>query len=176
MVARRPRYARIERLIEGLLDRSAVAGPRVDVRFLMESQGIVIRAGDLGEVSGLIARRGDECVVGVNRKHVGPRQRFTLAHEFGHFHLHSGKQSHSDLDFMIKYRDDLSREAIDVDEIEANFFAACLLMPKRFLQQHDAHKCLDNDGKVAELAALFDVSRHAMSLRLVNVYTRYRPY
>ena len=140
MIARRPRYARIERLTEGILERCAVVGPRVPVRSLMEDQGIVIRAGDLGEVSGLIARRGDECVVGVNRRQAKVRQRFTLAHEFGHFHLHSDKQSHSDRDFTIKYRDDLSREAIDVDEIEANFFAASLLMPQRFLRQQDAHE------------------------------------
>ena len=49
-------------------------------------------------------------------------------------------------------------------------------MPKKFLDDLDAVEALDDDRRVGELAKLFDVSRHAMSLRLVNLYEQYSPY
>ncbi|MGI3904023.1 MAG: ImmA/IrrE family metallo-endopeptidase [Janthinobacterium lividum] len=142
----------------------------------MEEHNIIIKSGDLGNISGLIARRDSECIVGINSKQAHVRQRFTMAHEFGHYCLHSGLTSHSDSDFRIKYRDDISAEATDVEEIEANFFAACLLMPKNFLDGLNAFDSLDDDDEVKSLAKIFDVSQHAMSLRLANVYARHRPY
>src|SRR5688572_23288470 len=41
-----------------------------------------------GELSGMIAKRGQSAVIGVNSLQSSNRQRFTLAHEIGHYALH----------------------------------------------------------------------------------------
>jgi Zn-dependent peptidase ImmA (M78 family) len=76
----------------------------------------------------------------------------------------------------VNYRNDVSSLARDVEEIEANFFAASLLMPKRMLDACNGIDAIDDDRRVRELAKRFSVSAHAMSLRLANVYSRYAPY
>jgi hypothetical protein len=43
-------------------------------------------------------------------------------------------------------------------------------MPRKFLDADEAVLALDNDIEVQRLAKRYDVSRHAMSLRLANLY------
>jgi Zn-dependent peptidase ImmA (M78 family) len=176
MSTKRVRYAGIKQLVGTLLTRFEVTTPPVPVRDMIRGFGIELRQGDLGDVSGLMARKAGGAIIGVNRNHAPTRQRFTLAHELGHFLLHRDLESHSDIDFRVKYRDRRSSEATDVEEVEANFFAACLLMPASFLNALNASAALSNDEMVADLARTFDVSSHAMSLRLSNEYSRFRPF
>ena len=187
MATLRARYARIERTVEAIL-ASAPDGPPVAVEAMVGERGIDLRKGDLGEISGLLVRNGGNATIGVNAKQHRYRQRFTIAHELGHFMLHEGIAEHVDDTYRITprkqtedevqvlLRSDISSQATDVMEIEANFFAASLLMPKKMLDHHDAMLALDDDMKVRQLAVLFQVSAHAMSLRLANIYRRYTPY
>lgn len=187
MALLRARYAKIERTVEAVL-ASAPEGPPVAIEAMVSQRGIDLRKGDLGEISGLLARTGGSATIGVNAKQHRLRQRFTIAHEFGHFMLHEDIAEHVDETYRITprkqtadevrvlLRSDLSSQATDVMEIEANFFAASLLMPKRMLDHHHAMLALDDDVKVRHLATLFQVSAHAMSLRLANIYRRYTPY
>jgi len=114
--------------------------------------------------------------IGANINHPPVRQRFTIAHELGHYLLHLGLSSHFDRDYRVNYRSAESSEATNVEEIEANFFAASLLMPRQFLEVDDAVKALDSDASVEKLAKRYAVSRHAMSLRLANVYRVHSPF
>ena len=57
-----------------------------------------------------------------------------------------------------------------MEEIEANFFAASLLMPERFLDADGGVDAIDDDAMVSDLAARYQVSPQAMSLRLANLY------
>lgn len=174
---RRARYGKIERIVEDLLISDRVSDdPPVPVEAMMRRRGIEIRRGDLGDVSGLLVRDGDRATIGVNSAHPPARQRFTIAHEFGHFILHEGIVDHVDHGYRVNYRNDVSSLAKDVEEIEANFFAASLLMPKRILDMCNGIDAIDDDRRVRELAKRFSVSAHAMSLRLANVYSRYAPY
>lgn len=176
MITRRARYGRIRELTLSLLEKFGVEEPAVDVLSMLRDSGIDVRRGDLGDASGLIARQNGTTIVGINSSQSSTRQRFTMAHEFGHFLLHQDLTSHRDVDFRVKYRDRTSSEATDVEEIEANFFAASLLMPRPFLDALEAWEALDSDRRVARLAATFDVSAHAMSLRLSNEYASHRPF
>lgn len=176
MTARRARYLKIERLVHEILNQHGVIEPPVPVDLILLKWGLQVKQGDLGDVSGLLVRQGNVAVIGVNSTQRPARQRFTMAHEFAHFLLHEGMSSHMDRDFKVNYRDAVSSEASDVDEIEANFFAACLLMPKPFLDAFEASEAIDDDDGVARLADTFKVSRHAMSLRLVNAYRPQRPF
>lgn len=176
MSAKRARYNKIRSLADSLLRQFHVEQPPVPIKRILVGSGIEVKAGDLGEVSGLIARLGRSTIVGVNSTQPSVRQRFTMAHEFGHFLLHEGLRTHQDVNFRVNYRDRTSSEATDIDEIEANFFAACILMPRGLLDAADAADALDDDDAVRDLASLFHVSRHAMSLRLANEYGRFRPF
>jgi Zn-dependent peptidase ImmA (M78 family) len=172
---RRARYSKIERIVAGLLASSAPGVP-VPVERMVKDQGIALRKGDLGEVSGLLLRDTSGTTIGVNSTQSSVRQRFTIAHEFGHFMLHEGISEHVDHSYRVNYRSEVSSQATDVDEIEANFFAASLLMPRSMLDEREAAAALDDDRKVRLLAREFDVSQHAMSLRLANLYKQFAPF
>jgi Zn-dependent peptidase ImmA (M78 family) len=124
------------------------------------------------EISGMLFRDGDRIVIGVNSSHVNTRQRFTIAHEIGHLVLHKGAMF---VDKTVRLnRDSKSSMAIDPKEIEANGFAAELLMPAEVVTE-EARKRLTKKTRVSELqlvstlATAFDVSTHAMEIRLTNL-------
>lgn len=176
--AQRARYGKIERLVHDLIAGERLGGlPPVPVEAMVRARGIEIHEGVLDDdISGLLVRAGDGTTIGVNAGHALTRRRFTIAHEFGHFLLHEGISEHVDHGYRVNFRDQESALARDVEEIEANFFAASLLMPKGILDACGAVDALDSDSAVRDLAQRFLVSQHAMSLRLANVYRRFAPF
>jgi len=172
---KRARYTKIEKIVIGLLDEHRVTQPPVPVESIVSSYGVHLKKGNLDDVSGLIVRDGSNVTIGVNSEQSRTRQRFTIAHEFGHFILHEGISSHIDHNYRVNFRSGASALAVDVEEIEANYFAASLLMPKTFLDQLNAIEAIDSDRSVGLLAKQFNVSQHAMSLRLGNVYREHSP-
>lgn len=127
-----------------------------------------------GELSGLLHRQADKAVIGVNDLHPKTRQRFTIAHEIGHLRLHPGKPFVLDRTIKANLRDELASTATDREEIEANAFAAELLMPVRMVLLAvrsivgDAPH-LTADDLVRNLAPRFIVSQQAMRFRLINL-------
>lgn len=124
------------------------------------------------EISGVLFRDGDTVVIGINSAHPNTRQRFTIAHEIGHLVLHKGAIF---VDKTVRLnRNSLSSMAIDSKEIEANQFAAELLMPAELVTE-EARKRLKKTGRLSELslidalASAFKVSTHAMEIRLTNL-------
>jgi Zn-dependent peptidase ImmA (M78 family) len=124
------------------------------------------------DVSGLLVREEARVIIGVNEKHSLARQRFTIAHELGHLVLHGGRPLVVDA-ARINLRDTRSSLATDWEEIEANGFAAELIMPKPVVLR--AVRQAANQGKVdfrrlrTDMAALFGVSAQAMEFRLSNL-------
>jgi Zn-dependent peptidase ImmA (M78 family) len=121
-----------------------------------------------GEMSGIVYRNGDgTAVIGVNLSHSEPRQRFTVAHELGHLIMHADEQLHVDKNFPIGLRNGMSGKSMDDKEIEANQFAAALLMPADFLSR-DIQPIIGTDVLIAirGLARKYKVSEQAMSIRL----------
>lgn len=132
----------------------------VDVLACAKAVGLPVFSVDLPRgVSGMLKRiDGDafECYVDGSEPSV--RQRFTAAHELGHFVLHRGSigQRHED-----NYR--LRAEGMtNWQETEANQFAADLLMPRPLIDEAIAAGTTSVKG----LAVLFKVSEIAMSIRL----------
>ncbi len=174
MTVIRPRYARIEQLTNTLLIESGINAPPVPVEQIIRARGIAIETTSLGEVSGLVLRKGKEIVIGVNKNDSPNRRRFTMAHELAHALLHHGNEIHYDKDFRINLRSEESGLGVHVEEIEANFFAACVLMPRRFLDADPEAALVDaeNADAVARVAKRYGVSTHAMSIRLGNMVVR----
>jgi Zn-dependent peptidase ImmA (M78 family) len=175
MTGARPRYGRIQQLTDALLVQAGVTAPPVPVEDIIRKRGIAIRpTASLGDVSGLVLRKGKEIIIGVNRREVPARQRFTLAHELGHALLHYGEEVRFDKDFRVNLRSETSGFGVDVEEIEANFFAACLLMPQRFLEADPEAALIDVEDAqaVKKIAGRYGVSVHAISIRLGNLAGR----
>src|SRR5262249_2064651 len=88
--------------VEELLQRFKVQKPPVPVDQLAKKLGILLcplPADD--EISGAIVRKDERVIIAVNPTHHGNRQRFTIAHELGHFFFHSGVEEHVDKDFRV---------------------------------------------------------------------------
>jgi Zn-dependent peptidase ImmA (M78 family) len=99
----------------------------------------------------------------VNARHPEVRRRFTIAHEIAHFLLHRDLIGDGIQDDGL-YRSGLS----NIVEKQANRLAADILMPRQLIVQ------VINSGIVApddidNLAKLFNVSRDAMSIRVLGV-------
>ena len=157
-----------------LLGQHRAARPPIDVDELAAELGItvVLRAFEDADVSGMLFR-GEQEVIGVNSAHSRRRQRFTIAHEIGHHVLHPGRELILDAPVRVNFRDRTSSMATDREEIEANAFAAVLLMPEPMVRQEldrlPADTRRDPDATAGALADRFDVSTTAMGFRLINL-------
>ena len=90
--------------------------------------------GDAADLGFCLLRDGDE-VIYTNSSSRLSREIFTLAHEIGHLILHMGI-GNSFMDDSLT----ISGRVEDENEKEANYFAACLLMPAE-----DVHKFIDHE-------------------------------
>ncbi len=100
----------------------------------------------------------------MNKNHLPVRQRFSIAHELGHFML-----CHDNffLDFSDPAVYQLGEEQADKNaEVESNKFAAELLMPTDMIK-HDYKAKRIQDPK--ELARRYKVSEQALWIRLLSL-------
>ncbi len=163
---------KIEAKVLKLLQEYKVQRPPVPVEAIARKLGAEIRYSPFeGDISGMVYRDKDWTVIGVNSLHHPNRQRFTIAHEIGHMLLHKGKEFHVDKTFRVNLRDDLSSQAVDREEIEANSFAAELLMPRHMLLEDLKGREIDfeNEENIRRLASKYRVSPQALTLRLTNL-------
>ena len=83
---------KIRMRVTELLAQEAVAAPPVPINRIAKALGIQLRFSPLDEqLSGMIYIRDGVPIVGVNSLHHPHRQRFTVAHECGHFLLHEAR-------------------------------------------------------------------------------------
>lgn len=120
------------------------------------------------ELSGMAFIKNGVPFIGVNSLHHPNRQRFTIAHELGHHILHKDLLGNSvHVDKVILKRDRISSSGVDLNEIEANAFAAEILMPTAWIET------LISDGldvadevKVSDIARKFKVSVAALQFKI----------
>ncbi len=157
-----------------VLEEAGIDTPPVDPELVAKHLGVQVKFEPLNEISGLTFHGDKGNRIIVNDSHPPNRRRFTLAHEIGHFLLHQGRQLVVDSSVRVSRRDDLSSLATDSQEIEANTFAANLLMPRNFVLDALREILSDDENIEAEtaigmLGQRFGVSREAMQYRLVNL-------
>lgn len=164
----------IKLIVKDLLNKVGAKAAPIPVEKIAEFLGarIVYEPARQGEeVYGMLFRDKGQPVIGVNSSNHIHRQRFTVAHEIGHLLLHKGDE-YIDTP-KVHYRDFLSGLAIDNEEIEANGFAAELLMPRDFLEkslQVIGRKKMNDPHKIIEkLSKEYKVSPQAAELRLKNL-------
>jgi Zn-dependent peptidase ImmA (M78 family) len=158
-----------------LESHDALSAP-VDVEALARALGAEVRRQPFdGNVSGMLLRDGRRVLIGLNKSHSERRQRFSIAHELGHLVLHRGKPLFVDHTVRVNLRDNRSATGTEEEEIEANAFAAQLLMPEPLVRS-EVEKARDRMGGpltdeqlMDALAAQFNVSPQAMGFRLINL-------
>lgn len=124
-------------------------------------------------VSGVFISNNGVNKIGYNSQHHENRQRFTVAHELGHFVLHC-EEAALFVDKEVKmYRDSYPTKE-EKKEKEANAFAAALLMPKTLvLEKIEELGVSEPDKMVTLLASTFKVSQIAMTYRLKDLGIEY---
>jgi len=160
---------------ESLAHFCGFSNPPVDVELVANKLGLKVIYANLGEnenVSGLLISKGDSTIIAVQETDSHNRQRFTIAHEIGHFHLRhqfeAGEHVHVDRGHLITPRNSRSSSGVDSKEIDANQFAACLLMPSALVRKRIKALKVESlcDYHVEQLAEDFKVSAQAMTIRL----------
>lgn len=97
---------------------------------------------------------GTHWIITLNQRDNWRRQRFTLMHEFKHIIDHG--RAH------LLYTGDNRHTPAEQAELIADYFAGCVLMPKRLLKAAWGHGI----QRSAELARTFSVSAMAVEVRL----------
>jgi Zn-dependent peptidase ImmA (M78 family) len=158
---------------ETLAVTCGITQPPIDVEYVAERLHLNVAYADLGsDVSGLLISRGSITTIAVQASDHPNRQRFTIAHEIAHYCLRHqfepGEHVHVDRGHLITPRNSKSSAGVDLKEIEANQFAACLLMPSKLLQTRIKRLRATSlrDSHVTLLASEFGVSEQAMTIRL----------
>ena len=164
---------RIEKLTIGILDDAGIKSLPVPVDEIAKKRGLTIKPYDLGEnVSGVLVMDSGKGTIGINPTESKVRQRFTIAHELGHYELH--KQDSGlfiDKEFKMLFRDQNSSKGEIRKEQEANAFAAAILMPEKLLIKEIKNQNFDltDEASMKELAKTFNVSVPAMTFRIANL-------
>jgi Zn-dependent peptidase ImmA (M78 family) len=123
------------------------------------------------DTSGMLIRDAGRVIIAVNSTHSESRQRFTIAHEIGHWILHRGRSLVVDATVKVNLRAKNSGFASQREETEANQFAAALLMPTVSVQSlyEKTSSGLTLNEIVGFMSARFKVSTDAMQYRLTNL-------
>jgi Zn-dependent peptidase ImmA (M78 family) len=138
----------------------------VDVEEISRRIGVQVRRHSAdNDLSGMLVVKNGQALIVANADHPEVRQRFTIAHELGHFLMHWKPGSEA------FFRDERSAEGTSPVERQANSFAAALLMPETALRRLvEGRKISPLDTELIDgLAETFRVSSHAMTIRLQSL-------
>ena len=101
----------------------------------------------------------EQHIIFVNENDAPTRQRFTIAHELGHLALHESEGS------MVDFRNQMHHVGSSTKEVEANAFAADLLMPiDKFVKAYEKYK-----EYISLIYSMFNVSVAAVQVRIKNL-------
>ena len=137
----------------------------INVLEIAKKANVLIKYAPSTKFSGLLYRKDSNAFMAISSSESNVRQRFTIAHELGHFFLHPQK------DTFVEFRDNEKNIVRGVKEAQANKFAAALLMPRKFIEKDvQSFKETGITKSATEfLAKKYHVSEEAMTYRLMNV-------
>ena len=152
----------VEGVIANARSKGYYTGESLDItKVIGEHEDIKVEQVEMeGSLSGSLNYKDGFWVMSVNKNHNPKRQKFTLAHEYGHYLLHK-ENSLSFVDATFFRGNDNS--AI---EYAANEFASNLLMPESAVRSQIEEKGIKNIG---ELSEVFNVSAAAMKVRVIQL-------
>lgn len=168
-----PDRTKAEKAAQRLLAANPTDQMRVPVRSLARATGCIVKLTPLDDdLSGMAFIKDGARAIVVNSSHHPNRQRFTIAHELAHHQLHLPLLEQGvHVDKAIFRRDQNAASGTLSYEIEANRFAAELLMPKRIVKKIIPPDFdLQDEDRLREFASRFGVSTAALQYRIQNVF------
>lgn len=160
-----------------LLDSLGLKYAPIPIKKIVRELDISLLSFDLGDdVSGALVIENGNARIGYNPSESEVRQRFTIAHELGHYILH--RQERKDGLFVdnvkVMFRRQNSTDKEYRQEREANAFAASILMPEDLIRKEfellmESETFFTDENMVRSLAKKFKVSNIAMTFRLTNL-------
>jgi len=159
----------IEARSKKLLEDLRITKPPINLDAIADYLDVpIIREALASDISGFLYTEANRSAIIVNKTQRHHRQRFTIAHELGHLLLsHKRDQIHVDKGYVLNFRSDSVGEGSQSDEVQANAFAAMLLMPTEMLKA-DLNRLPRpfDDTDIERLAEYYDVSIQAFLIRL----------
>jgi Zn-dependent peptidase ImmA (M78 family) len=165
------RVKSIESKAADLLKNANKFYPNFEIEEVIDALGIYrVETKLQSGVSGVSMIDSEKKIITVNEGQHPNRKRFTLAHELGHIVLEHDTElnisENPSEGAIFLFRNDRSATGSDWREVEANLFAAAILMPKELVDSALAGKFRVDEKDITELAEKFGVSTMAMSIRL----------
>lgn len=152
---------------EALISEFCISDPRdIDVEAIALDARMEVEFHPLSGCEATLVGYDDYAIATIKPSSVAGRERFSIAHELGHWNLHRGRS------FRCRVDDPDDNLASDkVLEQEADNFAAHLLMPSTLFLP--AVKALGKPGfrEIDGLAGQFSTSRLATCLRIADINT-----
>lgn len=131
----------------------------VDLGKVAESLNVNLMTGEFDNPDAIGYLNKKDRIIYVSDNMPAPRTAFTIAHELGHYILH---ERENDVYWRLQ---NLNLDVQDdVEETEANWFAASLLMPKS-----EISKWWKVTKDIEKMSQIFGVSRTAMTYRLEHL-------
>lgn len=152
---------------EALIAEFGIATPQeLEVEAIAFDSGVEVVYEAMSGCEASLVGYGDRAIATINPSNVRGRERFSVGHELGHWHLHRGRSFECRVDDPSANLS--SNRAL---EKEADTFAAHLLMPSTLFKPVIAQIGQPNFQRLAEVADEFDTSVMATALRLVGINT-----
>lgn len=138
----------------------------INIEEISMERGAYVRERIIDGADAWLVRKNNKAIITINSKiYEKGRKRFAIAHELGHFELHSDSQ------LIICSDEDMHDwNKIKSQEIEANEFASTILMPKDIFSRY-FKKEIPNMDRVSELSGEFNTTLTATALRYVQLST-----
>ena len=167
-------WKRIEDLTSRILTELEIESVPIPINKIVRQKGLKLKSFNFGEVvSGALLIKDGKGTVGYDPEESKVRQRFTIAHELGHYILHGNLNETLFVDkkSRVHFRDQKSSTGESLQEQEANAFAASILMPEKMIKKElsKADNDLSDETQIELLANKFNVSTLAMTYRLANL-------
>lgn len=149
---------------EKVLQSLGISEPsEIDLEAIAWDLGAQIRIKPLDGCEARIIGNGKQAIITVNSKSHPRRQRFSIAHELGHWEFHRGR-------LMVCRSDDIGNHAKVASSAEkrADQYAADLIMPIYLF--HPAMRAFSelSFNTIRKIADIFDVSVTASAIRLID--------
>ncbi len=154
------------RAAKKILEMTKIQEPPVSPFEVSKRLGVPVFQWDFpDEISGLFALEGNKACIGVNQNHAHVRQRFSVAHELGHFIFHDKEDLFVDFKTEVDVTVLLDGEQQRL-ETTANQFAADLLMPFDWVQKDFKEYGVSG---ISVMAQKYVVSEQALWFRLMSM-------
>lgn len=155
-------YEYIKEEATRLLARLKVQPPPVSLVSICEMLDIGLARSPLGSKDAMLMNSPNmgTALIMVNSNHRTCRQRFSIAHELGHYTLNHSCMAFSGGDGFMQ---------LPEEEREANIFAAEMLMPEKYL----LHCWAVNKLNTYDVSQIFRVSKQAATISINHLYFRH---